>query len=263
MATLVSHWDFHEGSGTALEDIVGTNEGSLRYSPDNGNTDALLGDGSNTNGPLWVPGRGDGKFALRFADAKDNFVATTNLLTNPTNFSLSLWFKGSLACGQKLFGFENSRMRISYTYDRILYVGAGDTLNGQTGRLHYGHWSNGAKLTSSAASVVNQVWHHVAVLLTSGGQYSLYLDGIHQGTLTYAPEAYNGYWRIGGSNFTSYGGCWTYADCAGGFGAFDGDITDVRMYSGILTIDEIYTLSRPPDVPSGSPALFAGGLAML
>jgi hypothetical protein len=30
-----------------------------------------------------------------------------------------------------------------------------------------------------------------------------------------------------------------------GFGAFDGDITDVRVYSGTLTQDEICELAKP------------------
>lgn len=237
MATLLYHWDFHEGSGTDLADIVGGNEGTLRYG-----TSGTLGVGPSTNGPEWVAGRGDGKYALRFTDTKDNFVATTTAISNPTDFSLSFWFKTSVACGQKIIGFESTRAGVSSTYDRNAYVGTGDT---PSGRLHYGHWSSGSKLVSSVASVTSGTWRHGAVLLTSSGQYTLYVDGASQGSLTYAPQSYTGYWRIGGSNFTSYGGCWTYSDCAGGFGAFDGDITDVRVYSGILTIDEIYSLAKP------------------
>jgi hypothetical protein len=238
MATLLYHWDFHEGSGTALEDIVGSNEGTLRYS-----NSGTIGVGPGTNGPEWVPGPNNVGYALRFTDTKDNFVATTTLISNPTNFSLSAWFKTTVACGQKILGFESTQAGVSRTYDRNIYVGT-------DGKLKYGHWKTtdpvGAALVSSAATVTDGKWHNAAVLLTTGGQYTLYLDCVDQGTLTVAPQSYNGYWRIGGSNFESYGGCWNFADCDGRFGAFDGDISNVRIYSGILTVDEICVLAKPP-----------------
>ncbi len=234
MATLLHHWDFHEGSGTDLADVVGSNEGTLRYS-----TSGTVGVGPATNGPEWVPGPNNVGYALRFAKAKDNFVATTTLISNPKDFSLSAWFKTSEACGQKILGFELTQAGVSIQYDRHIYVGT-------DGRLHYGHWALGAQLVSSTGTVTDGKWHHVAVLLTTGGKYTLYLDCVSQGSLTFYPETYDGYWRIGGSNFTDYGGRWTYSDYAGAFGAFDGDISNVRIYSGILTVEEICTLAKPP-----------------
>jgi hypothetical protein len=227
MATLIHHWDFSAGSGTTLYDKVGTNHGTLRYS-----TAGLVGAGPATNGPTWVSGVDGVGNALRFADAKANFVSTTTPYSNPRTLTFSTFFRTSIACGQKIFGFESSQTGVSLQYDRILFVGT-------DGKLKYGHWSGGARLVTSTAFVNDSLWHQGAITIDANNVYILYLDGLPQMALQYAPESYNGYWRIGGSNFTAYGGCWTYADCAGGFGAFDGDITDIRVYDGVASAEEI------------------------
>lgn len=227
MAALVHHWAFSEGSGTTLADSVGSNHGTLRYS-----TSGTVGAGPATDGPIWVSGVNSVGYALRFADVKDNFVSTTTAYNNPTTLTFSTFFKTSVACGQKIFGFESSQFGVSSEYDRVMYVGT-------DGKLKYGHWSGGSQLVTSTAIVTDNQWHQGAITLDASNVYILYLDKVPQMALQVAPQQYVGYWRIGGSNFTSYGGCWTLSDCAGGFGAFDGDISDIRVYSGVLSEEEI------------------------
>jgi hypothetical protein len=86
---------------TTLNDLVGTNNGTLQ-------TFALTGTTSN-----WVTDTGaGGSVALAYDPTSDQVLLSTNPLVNSTAFSVSLWFKlnGVVAQNRGLFGGWNSSL---------------------------------------------------------------------------------------------------------------------------------------------------------
>lgn len=115
-------------------------------------------------------------------------------LTDPTTFSLELWFKTTTTAGGKLIGFESTRNATSASYDRHV-------LMRPDGRLVYGAWS-GSSLTITSPKAYNDgQWHHLVLTAVPRGQRQdavMYVDGggVVLGTTT-RTGYYSGWWRVG------------------------------------------------------------------
>lgn len=158
------------------------------------------------------------------------YVSTANLITNPQVFTISAWFKTSTASGGKIIGFGSSQTGNSGNYDRHIYMN-------NAGQLYFGVYPGSVQTVNSASSYNNGVWHNVVATLSSTAGMTLYVDGQSVGTngsITSA-QVYNGYWRIGEDNLTS----WTSAPSSF---FFNGSIDDVRVYNRALSAAEAKAL---------------------
>jgi signal peptidase I len=159
-------------------------------------------------------------YSLRLGGTTDRLVADASD-SNPTTFSLELWFRTTTTKGGKLIGFESTRNATSSTYDRHVFMS-------NDGRLVYGGWSSLLTQRLTSPNAYNDgAWHHLVVTAkpTLLAQSSvMYVDGsaVAAGATTYT-SSYTGYWRVGyGALGTGSG----YPTSAG----FAGSIDDVAIY---------------------------------
>lgn len=116
-------------------------------------------------------------------------------ISNPTTFTIELWFKTSTTTGGKLFGFGSTRNASSPTYDRFTYMDAG-------GHLVYGGWANPRPVTITTPRSYNDgAWHHLVLTAVPQGSQqtsTLYVDGtaVVSGVTT-KTRAYAGWWQFG------------------------------------------------------------------
>ncbi|NGY58018.1 DUF2341 domain-containing protein [Lentzea sp. NEAU-D13] len=187
-----------------------------------------------------VSGKIDGSLTL---DGTDDYVSTTNQLTNPQNFMEGVWFKTNLASGRKVLGFEQVQVGTGAgSYDRHIYVGT-------DGKVYFGV-NDGAGnniAISSSGTVTDGAWHYAVgyrddVTDTIG----LYLDGSLQVTAA-SPQAqpFNGYVRMGA--YRSLGPNWP---SAGGNGYFPGSIDEVRFGATVRSAGWITTEYNSQSSPS-------------
>jgi|GEM_PF-1426525 len=171
---LVSWWS---GNGNALDSISGNNGlvlGGLVY------TDGMVGQAFNFDGT-------------------STYLNTSQMVSNPQNFTMAMWFKTTTTQGGLLLGFDSSQTGNSSTYDRHLYMDS-------SGLLHFGTYNSGVQVVSSSASYNNGTWHHAAAILSAVSGSSLFVDGqllTNKPSFTTAVN-YNGYWRIGENTLTGW-----------------------------------------------------------
>jgi hypothetical protein len=130
----------------------------------------------------------------------------------PTTFTIEAWVKTGSFNGGKILGYENAQTGWGTTYDRQLYM----TNNG---RIGYGILAGGVQQSILSTTLYNNnQWHHVVATQGASGM-KLYVDGVLIGTNpTVTPDAYTGYWRLGGGNLTG----WPSAPASSALlGAFD------------------------------------------
>lgn len=178
-------WAFYrldEPSGTAAADSAGGNRtGSYTAVAAYGETGALPGN----------PG-----YATRYAGGTGRMVGGGSALSDPTTFSVELWFKTTSTAGGKLFGFENTRNQTSSAYDR-------EAVLRTDGRVTYVGGASTSKVLTSPTALNDGRWHHLVVTSVPAGgsnqSSALYVDGAPaaSGTTSKAAFAYAGWWRIG------------------------------------------------------------------
>ncbi len=143
---------------------------------------------------------GDSNAASTFNGGTTGLVVATRAIVDaPDRFSLETWVRTSTTRGGKLFGFGNGSSGNSANFDRHVYM----TNNG---RLIFGVKPGGVQRTvTSAASYNDNQWHHVVATLSSAGMI-LYVDGavVAQSAATTYGYTYNGWWRLGGDNLSSW-----------------------------------------------------------
>jgi chitodextrinase len=144
-------------------------------------------------------------------------VAYTNQqVTNPQTYSLETFVK-TTANGGKILGLENTQTGWGTTYDRQLYLSAG--------RVNYGVRSGAVQQVIQSPGTINDgQWHHLVATQGAGGM-ALYIDGalVASNAAVIAPDAANGYWRVGGGNLTG----WPNAPAAS---ALAGTYDEVAVY---------------------------------
>ncbi len=165
-------------------------------------------------------------FAVALNGGGGRVVSGGTSLSNPTTFTLELWFKTTTSSGGKLIGFESSQASTSSSYDRHIYMRT-------NGRLVYGGWSNGGtSAITSPTSYNDGSWHYLALsAVKSGNQQvsTMYVDGasVVSGTTTRTSN-YSGWWRVGYGSLPSGG---TYPPSAN----FVGTVDNVAVYTTALT----------------------------
>jgi hypothetical protein len=129
---------------------------------------------------------------------------------NPSEFSISLWFRTTSTAGHKIVGFENDQTGTgSSNYDRHLYVGT-------DGKLYFGIYNDipffGSRITINSSAIVNDDQYHHAVatykptIFGFNDEMNLYLDGslVASNTGTSNAELVFGYWRVAGYKLNGY-----------------------------------------------------------
>lgn len=212
-----AYWPFDTGSGPAAYDVSMNNDyGTLNASPTW--TTGIVGKAVTLNGST-------------------QYVSTANQVSNPTAYTMEIWFKSTSSSGGQLMGFGGSQTGNSTNMDRVIYLN-------NAGNIVYGTHPSTYKTVTTASTYNDGSWHHVAASLGSGGLL-LYVDGIRQGTdpTTTTAQNFSGYWRMGGDNLAAWPGAPTSNFLAG-------TIDEARVYTRALTDAEITN-----DYTSGANAL--------
>ena len=241
-ATLKAHYKFDETSGTVATDASG-----------NGYDADIIGT------TTWVEGVMGG--ALEFGgDANVTIPATTMLLSSAIG-SVSLWVNVVMPTGQTSggirtlfwagdasgsgFGPENE-LHIHLEEGGSEYWLGGECSFFILDESDNGHaflFSDPEKGTSPGAAPVNpillgdSIWHHV-VGTFGNGKVKLYIDGAFVVEEDYSPTGF------GLTNMF-------LGQMGGGQRRFNGRLDDVRIYSGVLTEEEIIALNQVTPVRDG------------
>ncbi|MFE7705118.1 LamG-like jellyroll fold domain-containing protein [Streptomyces sp. NPDC057486] len=177
------YWRYDEGTSTFAADTgTGLDNGFLRNAPSYRQTPAAV------SGP---------STAIGF-NGTTQYAYSNRRHAQPTKFSVETWIKTTTTKGGKIIGFGNLTMQNSNQYDKHVYM-----LN--DGRLIFGVYSGGTRTITTSGAYNDGAWHHVVATQGSSGM-ALYVDGqLRASNVLYtANENYNGYWRVGGDNLSSW-----------------------------------------------------------
>ena len=203
----------------------------------NGNASDFTGNnpGFLQNGPSTGPDRFNLNNKSYSFNGATQYISTSNAYNNPTDFTISLWFKTNTTTGGKLIGFGNTQTGQSSNYDRHIYMN-------NNGQLYFGVYPNTVVTVNSALSYNDNSWHLASATFSSITGMALYVDGILAGanTVTTTAQNYSGYWRIGYDNNSG----WTSQPSNY---YFNGLLDDVLIYQRALSAGEINTLYNSPD----------------
>ena len=228
------YWRLGEGSGGTAVDSVLANEGVYNAAYSN----VALGQPGPLPGSTATSGGFNGTSS--YLQLPASLASNASYLAG-SYLTVSLWFKTTNG-SEPLFGWSNSAISAGTTpgnYVPALYVGSDGKLEGQ-------FWGGSTSPIASASSVADGKWHYV-VLTSAGNTLSMYLDGALVGTpesgqfgLTGQPNVYVGAGFLGGSwpdeAHQNQSGNTGYASY------FNGDISDVALYSQYLTAPTISAL---------------------
>jgi hypothetical protein len=180
-------------------------------------------DGTLQNSPSWISGKIAG--ALSF-NGSSQYVSTDASFTNPTTFTLELWFKTNTSQGGRLLGFGSSKTGASSSLDRHLYMT-------NAGNIIFGVNPSGVMKTVASSGAYNDnAWHHAVATLGSGGMH-LYIDGTAVGSdPNTGAQNYSGYWRLAYDDLTG----WPSAPTSS---YFNGSLDEVKIYSRELSSTEV------------------------
>jgi hypothetical protein len=159
----VSYWKFDEGTGTTAVDSTGTNDGVI-------------------SGATWIDGQVGG--ALSF-DGNDWIEIPDSASLNWDTMSVEFWMKG--AASQP----DRNRYLVIDKKHGFVTPYSGWVMQGisWSGRLQWGicYYSGGNRcvLASTAASMLDETWHHV-VGTYDGNTLSIYVDGVLEGSAQYS-----------------------------------------------------------------------------
>jgi hypothetical protein len=195
-AGLTSYYKF---SGNA-NDTTGANNGTLQNSPTSV-TDRL----------------GNASSAYSF-NGTNQYVSTTVSYANPTTFSLSIWFKTTVANNGVLIGFGNVQTGNPSLFDRYIWMNGGKV-----------SFFAGATSVQSTATYNDGNWHMATATMSSVNGMNLYIDGASvASSANTASQSYTGWWTIGYSNNAYY---------------FSGTLDDATIYTTTaLTATQVSTL---------------------
>ncbi|WP_432457784.1 LamG-like jellyroll fold domain-containing protein [Cellulomonas iranensis] len=177
---------------------------------------------------------------VRFRNGGGNVVSDLST-TNPSTYSLELWFSSTTNRGGKLIGFGDNRTGLSGNYDRHVYLQ-------DDGRLVFGVWTGSANTITTPAPYNDGAWHHVVATQSPADGMRLYVDGALVGTNPQgAAQAYTGYWKVGGD--PTWGSSSPY---------LVGSVDEVAVYPAVLTAAQVAqhhalgTGTPPPDLTAPS-----------
>lgn len=169
-----------------------------------------------------------GNAALVFDGINDLLVLPDDLIRSRTTLTLEAWFKTT--AGGVIFGYQNAAYPTSPgNYTPALYVGTDGKLRGQ-------FYNNVSAPITTAGTVSDGQWHHVALVGAVNAQ-SLYLDGVLinstplAGTITHSNMSRN---QVGTGRA---GNTWPASPST--YYAFNGTIDEVRLWDVARTGPQI------------------------
>jgi hypothetical protein len=205
--------------------------GLQTYLKFSGNTldEQMLNNGTAQNGASLTTDRFNNANSAFNFDGVNDFISTTASYTNPSDFTISIWFKTTVA-GGKLIGFGNSQTGTSGNYDRHLYMN-------NAGQIYFGVYPGAVRTLNTTASYNDGIWHMATASLSSTNGIKLYIDGslVASSGATTTAQNYTGYWKIGYDNING----WT-SNPSNYY--FTGQLDDVLIYNRELTSGEVNTL---------------------
>ena len=237
-------------TGLTINPVVSSPLAGAVFSyPFSGNANDVSGNADNgtvSGAGLTADRYGAANSAYSF-NGTNNYISTATQFTNPSVFTISIWFNTTTVKGGKLIGFGSAQTGSSATADRHLYMS-------NSGQLYWGVYPNTYQTINTAASYNDGKWHHAVVTFGADGS-SLYVDDYLQATNSAMSVAYSysGYWRIGYDNLAG----WPAAPTSN---FFAGTLDDISVYNRELsaseiaatnTLDQIGTITKP--ICAGSP----------
>jgi hypothetical protein len=225
VTSLIAQYKF-EGNA---EDATGNNNGTLQNAP------ASTTDRFGNNGKAYS------------FNGTNQFVSTSNSYVNPTNFTLSAWFKTGSTTGGKIIGFGNSQTGTSSSHDRAIYMN-------NAGNIYFGvYYFFTARTINSPLTYNDNNWHQVTATLSSTSGITLYIDGIQvAANASYTSgEGTTGYWKIGYDNT----GGWPSAPSSY---YFNGSLDDILIYHTPLSAAQVTTVYKSADGAGNNGPVCAG-----
>ena len=205
-------------SGITAYYPLDTGTGSVAY-----DSSASARDGTLQNSPSWVAGQiSDG---LSF-NGTNLYVSTSASFSNPSTFTLELWFKTNTGSGGRLIGFGDAATGASTNADRTVYMT-------NAGNLVFGVNPGTQHTVTSGSTYNNNAWHHLAATFGTGGMH-LYVDGASTGTPDSNTSAgnYSGYWRLAYDTLSG----WPSAPTSN---YFSGTLDEAKIYNRELSAAEV------------------------
>ncbi len=203
----LSYWPMEESSGTIVEDVGYTNEGTA--------SGAYITDGKFGNG--------------RTFDGVDDYISIpdNSSLQLSSGLTLEMWYKSTELPVDWIIPVRKD----TETGTRYLY---GFGLDNTSGGRIYGQYYNGTNFIStySGPEVLDGNWHY-AVMTISGTTLSFYFDGVFKEsvTITDTQGVPTGELNIGATPPWTGGGRGHY---------FEGSIDEVRVSNTVATSLEIF-----------------------
>lgn len=219
----------------------------------NGNANDETGNNNGTfqNGPSLIANRFNITSSAVSLNGSSHYISTAKQYVNPTNFTISIWFRTSTVTGGKLIGFGNAQTGSSGQYDRHLYMN-------NAGQIYFGVYPNAVQTINSPLSYNDNLWHQASATLSSTTGMALYVDGIQVASnpAVTSAENYTGYWKIGFDNNNG----WTSQPSSF---YFNGALDDALIYSSALSAGEVSTNYASPDgAGNNGPVCVGSSLAL-
>jgi hypothetical protein len=184
-------------------------------------------------------------------NGSSQYISTANQYVNPTNFTISVWFKTSGTTGGKLIGFGVAQTGQSWQYDRHIYMN-------NAGQIYFGVYPTTVRTINSPLSYNDNSWHLATATLSSSAGMVLYVDGVAVASdpTTTVAEVTTGYWRIGYDNV----GGWTSQPS--NF-YFNGLLDDALIYHTALSASDVLTLYTSPEGAGNNGPVCSGATVTL
>jgi hypothetical protein len=203
----------------------------------NGNATDETGNNNGTfqNGPSLTANRFNVASSAISLNGTSQYISTARSYVNPTNFTISIWFRTSSVTGGKLIGFGNAQTGSSGQYDRHLYMN-------NAGQIYFGVYPNAVQTINSSLSYNDNVWHQATATLSSTSGMALYMDGVlvASNPAVTSAENYTGYWKIGFDNNNG----WTSQPSSF---YLNGTLDDALIYNRALSAGEVTTIYTSPE----------------
>jgi hypothetical protein len=127
-----------------------------------GNANDALGinNGTLQNSPTVIADRFTNAIQAYSFNGSTQYVSTANVYSNPTDFTVSIWFKTSTITGGKLIGFGNAQTGSSSQFDRQIYMN-------NAGQIYFGVYPGSVVTLNSPLAYNDNTWHLATATLSS------------------------------------------------------------------------------------------------
>ena len=168
-------------------------------------------------------------------------------VSTPTEANSFYGFGGNIEYTAMAWARIDSNVEDNHIFGNL--AGARFSLHlGSRGPLyHSGHWSD--DLTEG--SLATGEWHHVTFTNEQNGAQSIYIDGVLASNPQASPSAFGGRPTAGNPLLIGTGG---------GSGSFVGGLDEVRVFSELLTPEQIFATIPEGLTPLATPTLVSGAI---